>query len=751
MNRFTSIVMIGAVALFGCGPSASSSNTMPTLPGDGDANTAKPKDATGPADGDPWAGRTDLIESPAAQPAVEVALPAVERFTLTNGLQVIVVPNHDLPVVGMSMAVRAGTQDEPRDKVGIGQFAAAMLTKGTRTRTADKIAETIDFVGGGISASASFEATFVNCSALSKDAKTCLDLLPDVVVNPTFPEKEMDEIRNQLLTSVRQRLDSPEQMAGAHFQNLLWGEEHVRGWPMSARTIEAIKRADLVAWHKSWFVPSNAILVVAGDVDPAKLKKDLNAAFRRWRKGVAPKHPTYAEPKLSGVKVRLVDKPDLTQAQIRIGHLGLAHGAPDFWAASIMNYSLGGGAFSSRLMKVVRSEGGKTYGARSSFDLNATRGAFVASTFTRTKEVRATIDLVLGEVAKMAADGPTESEVADAKANITGRYATRFESATDVAAALLGAELHGFDDDHVRKYALKMDAVTLAEAKRAASDRLDPKNFVMVIVGNAKEIRPQLDKSGWDVEVVDYRAPIAAYEREPATAGPVDPKEEKRARKVLDAAVAAKGGAKKLAAIKSLRLTGTAKITSPQGNFDAQIQRTWTAAGKLRLDLKLKLPNGVDVEITTAVGPKAGWTRQSAMGREQVQELEASDLEDAAVQMWRDSELVLLRYRDKGATVRPLPDETVDGKAYDVVLVTHPNGKHTVTLYINKKTKMLDRMTYTEAGESAVENFSDYKPTKGIKFAQRRHSKGPSGVFDSSIDKVEVDVNVPDSAFAKPE
>lgn len=747
MNRLVSIL---ALALAACGPSGSGSQTMPTLPGDGDDNTAKP--GTGEVADDPWAGRDDLIETPPAQPPVAVELPPIERFTLSNGLEVIVVPNDDLPVVGYALAVKAGGADEPRDKVGLASFTAGMLTKGTKKRKAEQIAESIDFVGGSLGADATFEATLVSCQALSKDANVCLDLMSDVVINPTFPESEMETIRDGLLTDVRARLDNAGALADANVQNELWGDDHPRGWPMSARTVGAITRGDLVSWHGKWFLPNNAVLAIAGDVDTKTLKKDLERRFRGWRKGSPPRRGVGKPAELDGVRIRLVDKPDQTQAHIRVAHFGIAHDDPDFFATQVMNYSLGSGAFSSRLMKVVRSEGGKTYGAWSRFDRNATRGAFVAGTFTRTAETAVTTQLVLDELAKMQADGPTADERADAIAYITGSYASRFESAADIANAVLGAYLHGFDDAYVRDYALKIGAVTLEDARKAAAERLDPENLVIVIVGNAKEIAPQLDAKGWSYTVQRFNEPIAKWERDAAEAertGPVSAEDEKKARGILDAALAAKGGKKKLAAVKTMVLEGDAKVKAGPQAFEAKVSRTWAAPGNILFVMEIPVAG---VTITSAITDDAAWQRQQQGGQQVVQELTGDDLVEAHRQVWRDAEFVLLRHTEKGTVVRLLPDEQLQGKTVHVVAVSQADGGGAVKLYIDADTNLLVQMTYDDGnGGTAVESFDDYRAVKGIKVAHSRSLRGAQVSFSLTFTKVEVNGKVDPKAFAKPE
>jgi len=361
---------------------------VPLLPGDGDANTAKPVPVKHAAD-DAWSGK-ELITPPAPKPPTAVELPAIEDYKLANGLQVYVIKSNKLPTVSMQLAIRAGRMAEPRARLGVGELTADMLVKGTRRRDATALAKAIDFVGGTIAADATFEATLVSCSVLSRNANTCLELLPEIIIQPSFPEAELVKTRDRLIAQIRQRFDDAGQLASAHVQNLLWSNDHVRGWINSEAAVQALRRDDLVAWHKTWFVPGNSMLVVSGDVDSKKLKSDLERAFGGWAKGPTPPTPQYPEPGLSGIRIRLVDKPGQTQTHIRVAQFGIRHEDARFFDTLVWNYVLGGGAFNSRLMKVVRVAGGKTYGASSSFDRNVDRGSFVATTFTRNAETVAT-------------------------------------------------------------------------------------------------------------------------------------------------------------------------------------------------------------------------------------------------------------------------------------------------------------------------------------------------------------------------
>ncbi len=742
MRSLRSLSLLVA-ALVACGPKPTTSIT-PTLPGDGDSHVVKPiEPPPAPTANDPWAGRTDLIATPAVKPPQKLDLPPVKRFTLPNGLKVVIVKDARLPVVSMQLAVRAGRADEPRARLGVSEFAADMLVKGTTKRKALDIAKAIDFVGGGLGVDASFEATIASCKVLSKNTNVCLDLLPDVVLNPSFPGDEMARVREQLLASVRTRLDDAGTMASVQVQNLLWGNDHVRGWVTDDASVKAITREDLIAWHKAWFAPDNALLAIAGDVDPVKLEKDLTRAFGGWKKRAVPPHPAFTDPKQDGIRIRLVDKPKQSQTQIRIGQLGIRHGDPRFFDSLVWNYTLGGGAFSSRLMKVVRSAGGKTYGASSAFDRNIDRGTFVASTFTRNAEAVATTKLVLGEIARMAKDGPTEAEVSDAIANIAGSYAVRFEGADDVTAALLGAELHGFGEEYVSNYALRVGKVDAASARAAAHEILTPDKVVIVMVGDAAELKPLLDKEGWRYDMVRFTDPIGGGSgAAPTPPPPADPKAEAAGRAMLDDALKAKGGAAKLTAITAIDMKASGTITGQGQTLAIEIERRFAQPDKIRVDVTI----ANQIQVAYAVAGGAGW-QKSPQG---VADVPAEQLEQLEHQRWTDPEFVLLRHLEKGALVRALPDQSDKGVAYALVNITSADGAHTVTLFIDKKTKLIKQLAYPDQGDVSFDMFDDYKDVGGIQIAHKRASKNGAEELSLTVDKIEVNPTLDAALFTRP-
>jgi len=729
-----------------CGPKPTPA-PVPVLPGDGDANVAKPKAPAKPTT-DAWTGRTDLIVPPAPKAPAPVPLPAIQELKLSNGLRVFVIKNDGMPVVSMQLAIKAGRMHEPRARLGVAEFTADMLVKGTKKRDALALAKAIDFVGGTIGVDATYEATLLSCSVLARNAKTCFELLPEMITQPSFPEGELAKVRDQRLALVRQRLDDAGALATAHVQNLLWGNHHVRGWIESERTVAAIKRDDLVAWHKAWFVPTNAMLVVSGDIDPKKIKADLERSFGRWKKGPVAPAPTYKEPGLSGSRIRLVDKPGQTQTHIRVAQFGIAHDDPRFFDTLVWNYALGGGGFSSRLMKVVRVEGGKTYGASSTFDRNMDKGSFVAATFTRNAEAVATTKLLLDEIARMAKSGPTDQEVASAIAHLAGSYGLRFQSAGDVGAALIGAELHGFGREYLANYPVAVGAVDAESAKRAAAEVLDPSAYVVVMVGDAKDLEPQLKAAGWRYEKVSFTDPITPELVEPAA--PVTAEQVAAARKLVEEALAAKGGKAKLEAVKAIRMVAKGQTAISGQSVPVQTERVFVLPDKIKIDALLM----GSMRVVISASATSGWQQApDKTGKPRVLDLSAGELKGIEFERWREPELILLKAADPKSKLAPAPDETIDGKPHAVVKLSPPEGSVHLSIYIDKKTKLVSRVVYNDGANTETDDFSDYRTVKGIKIAHKRKSHGTgreTRSTDLTLEQVEIDPVLDPAIFAKP-
>lgn len=526
------------------------------------AACAGPQSGTKAAAGDdPWAGRNDLIPAPTpVAPIKPLDLGQLELFKLDNGLQVVLVPRHELPLVSARLAIRAGSYNVPGNQVGLADFTASMLRKGAGGLSADDISQRIDSVGGLLWAGAGLESSYLGCSALADHSERCLELVAKQVLEPAFPKEEMAEIANQMQAYIQRRRDNPDLLAGEHIMNRLFTDEHPHGRVLTAETIAAIDRAALVAFHGKHYRPNNAILAVAGDFDAKAMGKSLRAHFGHWEKGEVQSSSLAQVSAPKGMKVLVVDKPGLNQSQIRLAHPGVAHGNPERRAVELMNYTLGAGSFSSRLMMVVRAKGAKTYRVRSRFEDLDNRGAFTITTFTRTPETLSTIQEVLRVVREFAATGPTDDELLHAKGHKSGAYLSILKDSGALAETVVDALLHGDTLDDIRDHQVRLWSITREEAEAAASKYLHPNDIQVVIVGDGDGVAKLLTTAEIPFERISFNEPIsaaarqkAAAERNDRSAAAKDPTNLKLVESLIGAALDAHGGAKRIRNVKNFR------------------------------------------------------------------------------------------------------------------------------------------------------------------------------------------------------
>jgi zinc protease len=435
----------------------------------------------------------------------EIKLPPMESKTLSNGLEVLVIEHHELPVVAFRLVLKTGAAFDPKGKAGLANLTADLLRKGTKTRSATEISEAIDFVGGDLSAGADRDATFVTCKVLKEYFDTGLDLLADLVLNPTFAEEEIDRLKSQTTSSLIQQKDDPNVVVSWEFDRQLFGQ-HPFANPTAGtvKSLESLCRDDIVAYHQSFYRPNNAILCVVGDVIPKDVFKKVERKFSGWNKGKLPEISFPSPPPLSGYRILLVDKSDLTQSNIKFGHLGVDRSNPDYFPLVLMNYILGG-SFVSRLVNIVRVEKGLTYGIWSWFEMNKEPGAFAVTTFTRNDSTLNAIRASLVELKRIREEGVTEEELKEAKSFYRGYFPLRFETPEQIATRILETKIYGLGKDYLRDYRKNMDQVTIEQVNGVARKYIGPDNLVFVVVSKAEDVRSDLEKLG-PVEVVPYAA-----------------------------------------------------------------------------------------------------------------------------------------------------------------------------------------------------------------------------------------------------
>jgi zinc protease len=423
-------------------------------------------------------------------PGSGVSLPPYKSLTLKNGMTVLLMEQHKVPLVSLSYIVRAGSVADPAGKEGLASVTAALLRKGTKTRTADQISDALDFVGATYAASAGVDFSSGRAELVKKDVASGLDLFADLVMNPVFPEAEVKKLLAQRIDGLKAAKDSAQGVISTYYNAFLFGS-HPYGRPSGGdeRSLAAIGREDVVKFHASSYLPSNVILAVVGDFAAADMEAAVKERFGAWssKEKAAEVRVSAAKP-VPGRRLLLVDKPDATQTNFMIGNVGVARNDPDRVAIDVVN-TLFGGRFTSMINTALRIKNGLTYGASADFDMRRLPGPFYISSYTRTASTEKAVDMALDVLHQLREKGIAEEDLASAKAYMKGTLPPQMLETSDQLASLLAQlRYYGLPDGEINDFYAKVDAVTLADAKRVIASRYPEKDLTFVLIGKASEI-----------------------------------------------------------------------------------------------------------------------------------------------------------------------------------------------------------------------------------------------------------------------
>lgn len=420
--------------------------------------------------------------------AVVAAGPAAQRRTLPNGVRLIVSEQHVLPMVVLQVLVDAGARRDPRAKEGLASLTADLLTEGTRSRSASQIKEAADFIGAGLETSADTDFALLSLTVLSKDLDTGLALLTDVLLHPTFPETEVARRREAALASIRANEDNPGSVAQRAFVEAVFrGEPYGHPAIGTAESVRRVTRADVEAFYKLHYRPDGTILVVAGDVVAADVEQRLQAALKEWpSRNVEPFE--YAASRGGRPETVQIEKP-ITQANILLGHRGVARDNPDYYALTVMNFILGGGGFTSRLLDNIRTKAGLAYSVASYFVAGKSPGSFQISMQTKNESATDAIARTCGELERIRREPVGDAELGDAKLYLTGSFPLRLDSTAKIAGFLAQVEFFSLGADYAETYVQRINAVTKDDVLRVAQQYLHPDDLQLIVVANLDQAK----------------------------------------------------------------------------------------------------------------------------------------------------------------------------------------------------------------------------------------------------------------------
>jgi zinc protease len=436
-----------------------------------------------------------------------VRFPAFVKGQLPNSIDYIIVEQHKQPVVTVTLALPAGGSYAAADKVGLADIFAELLTKGTESRTADQIAAQVEGAGGSISAYADNDFLRITVSALSENLPLAMNVLADVVTHSTFPATELELARTRALSSLQLELSEPSAIAQRVFRHEVYGD-HPYGRNQTPASLRAITRDDILAFYADRVKPAGALLVVAGDVDAAALRRLAQQAFASWRGSPAPAPAAAAVPAHGPTNILLVHKPGAVQSNILAGFTMITPRDPAVYPLTIMSKILGGGT-DARLFLILREQKGWTYGAYAQFTRPKGIGMFMANTEVRTPVTDSALAELLHQLDRIRNEVPPDSEIAAAKNYLVGSFPLTIQTPEQIANAVANARLRGLPDDYVPRFRDRLAAVTNEELGAADRAFLPTDKMVIVVVGDATKILDGVKRLG-SVRIVDVEGkPLA--------------------------------------------------------------------------------------------------------------------------------------------------------------------------------------------------------------------------------------------------
>ncbi|MFV8368484.1 insulinase family protein [Flavobacterium sp. LB2R40] len=624
---------------------------------------------------------------PGVAPSIKIGKPVT--FELKNGLKVMVVENHKLPRVSFSLTLDNDPYAEG-DKKGVADMTSTLIGSGTTKISKTAFNEEVDFLGATIN----FSSNGASASALSKYSGRVLELLADGALNPNFTQEEFDKEKTKLIEGLKANEKSVSAVAARVVDVLTFGKNHPSGEYLSEATLKNVTLADVKSNYNTYFVPSNAYLIIVGDVKFNETKKMVEKFFGSWKKATAPSI-SYNDPKdVSASQINFIDMPNAVQSEVAAVNLvNLKMTDPDYFAVLIANQILGGD-FNSYINMNLREAHGWTYGARTSIYGDKRISTFNASTQVRNAVTDSTVVEILKEFKKIRTEKVTDEMLASVKAGYIGRFVMQIEKPQTVAGYALRIQTQSLPSDFYENYIKNISAVTAEDVLRVSNKYFLADNSRIVIVGKAADIAPSLEKLKLPVLYFDkYGNPTAKPELKKSVPAGVT------AKSVIDNYLKAIGGEKAALGVKTIVMNGTTTIPQAPSplNFTSKID----AKGKLMVELAM----GTMSLMKQVVNEKEAYVMQQG----QRQNIEGTMLTDMKASATTFEELSLSK--KQGLTLETI--ESVNGKDAYVV----KNGKTTLYYDVTSGLKLAESKVVEQGGKSITQtiNYGDYKEVKGVK------------------------------------
>ena len=654
-------------------------------------------------------------------PLPQVKIPEPVQFTLSNGMRVFLLEDHELPLIRGLALVHTGNLFDPSDKRGLSQVMADVLRSGgTKSKTGDQLDEELENIAGTVEAGMDESSASVSFSGLKETADRVLAVFKDVLTNPEFRQDKLDLTLTQYRSAIARRNDDAGDIPGRELTRILYGKDTPYGWQPEYADLARIKREDLIAFYQRYYFPKNIMLAVYGDFTASDMKDKLEKLFADWKveQPAAPPFPAVAAKPAPGIYYAA--KEDVTQTFFSIGELGGTLRDPDYPALEVATNILGEG-FSSRLVSRIRTQLGYAYSIGANWAANYNYpGTFRISGSTKSMTTVDTVQAIREEVDKIRTAEVTEKELDEAKQAVLNSFVFFFDSPSKTLNRVMRYEYFGYPKDFLFQYQKAISAVTRADVLRVAKEHIHPDELAIVTVGNPKEFGKPLTTLGKTTEL-DLTIPEPKQELSKSDAGSLA-----KGKQLLQRAQQAIGGAEKLTAVKDRTYVAEAALSNPPG-LKIKVTNIYLAPDKVRQEQEL--PVG---KIITYNDAKSGWL-STPQG---VQTMPGDILKQSQSELFREMYTVLLSDRDASRVVNAIGENSVE--------ISSAEGFR-VKLDFDPATGLPAKQTYTGEGQNGgpaetSETFSDWRETAGLK-APRKVVQEENGVKVLEVTVTDFKVN----------
>lgn len=428
-------------------------------------------------------------------PPLQFVPPKAERVVLDNGMVVFLLEDDELPLIEISAVIQTGSAFDPPGKIGLASVGAQVMRRGgTESRTPESINQTLEQLAASVETTMRPESGVAEMSSLKKNVSEVLPIFADVLMRPAFRDEYLRLVKQEMTEAIRRRDDNPDATARREWYKLVYGADHPYGWHIESNTIEAITRADLVAWHRNFYGPRNVRLAVAGDFKSDEMLEKLRNVFDGWESSERKSFVIPSVTRVQGPSLHHIHR-SINQTRIRLGHLGVQRHNSDRWALIVMDQILGRG-FTSRLVRSVRSRKGLAYSVYSFFTEPAEIGVFGMGCQTRADGTVEALTTILDEVRALRETHVTDDELAVAKDGIVNRFVFRFTGPLQIAQQQMMLEYEGYPTDYLETYVGNISSVTKDDVLRVASKYLRPDAMTILVVGDDTQFDRSLRSLG---------------------------------------------------------------------------------------------------------------------------------------------------------------------------------------------------------------------------------------------------------------